>query len=288
METKQTKRTKGLSKPGETPGEATASSVKEAPAAPKPAAKKKAPKIKQRISESTNALFEAYKNRGPAYMIMTRNIRVYDKEEDKIRFANYSPSEPSIWKDEQSPTSKTEPVIFRNGYLTVNKNNPTLRQFLDVHPGNKANGGNQFGIVDKKVEAEVEIDKEFAVHEAISLIKDSDFNDLLAVALYFKVNIDKKASEIKYDLLRIAKSKPTQFVQSFDDPMVKTRATLRQASDYQLISIKADSVRWFDSNALILSVPHGQDAMTILTRFCLTEKGASVLADLEDQLGKLA
>lgn len=288
MENKQTKRTKGLSKPGETMGAATASpTTMEAPKPQAPKAKA-APRIKQNITETTATLYEAFKNKGPAYMIMTRNVRVHDKETDKVRFASFCPAEPSIWKDEQSPTSKTVPVIFRNGYLTIGTSNPTLRQFMEIHPGNKANGGNQFAVVNKRIEAEDELNKEFEIHEAINLIKETDFNDLLAVALYFKVNIDKKSSEIKYDLLKIAKKQPTQFVQAFDDPMVKTRAILRQADDYQLIKVNKDSVRWFDSNSLIVSVPHGQDPTTILVRFCLTEKGASVLTDIEDQLERLA
>lgn len=285
MENKQS-RTKGHATPGESSAQAPKTTTKAVEKA-KPK-KKAAPKIKQRITENQAAVYESFKNKGPAYMIMTRNVRVYDEESDRVRFANYCPAEPSIWKDEQSSDSRIEPIIFRSGYLTVGKDNPTLRQFLDVHPANKANGGNQFGIVNKKQEAEQEIEKEFSVHEAITLIKETDFNDLLAVAIYFKVNIDRKASEVKFDLLKLAKSKPNEFIQAFDDPMVKTRAVLRQANDYQLINVKPDSVRWFDSNSLIVSVPHGQDPVTILTRFCLTERGASVLSDLEDQLERLA
>lgn len=290
METQ--KRTTGRKKPNtveetvETPV-AEVTEVKEVKAKPK-AKKKASPKIKQNISENHTSVFEALKNKGPAYMIMTRNVRVYDPETDEVRIACYCPSETSIWKDEQSKNSQTEPIVFRGGYLTVNRNNPNMRKFLELHPGNKANGGSMFGLVDKRADAEEEMAKEFAVHDAVNLIKTSDFNDLLSVALYFKVNIDRKASEIKFDLLKIAKSKPTEFVESFDNPSVKAKAVLRQAADYQLIKIAPDSVKWFDSNSLIVSVPHGQDPLNILTRFCLTERGASVLADLESELEKLA
>ena len=114
--------------------------------------------------------------------------------------------------------------------------------------------------------------------------KSSDLDDLLAVAIYFKVSIDRKTSEIKYDLLQIAKKNPNKFIQSFDDPAVKMKALLRQAKDYQVIKMVKDSVRWFDSNSMIVSVPHGQDPEDIMVRFCLTEKGASVVAEIEKQL----
>jgi len=86
----------------------------------------------------------------------------------------------------------------------------------------------------------------------------------------------------------IAKKKPQSFVQSFDDPIVKCKATIRQALDYQIVKSSRDAMRWFDSNGIIVSVPHGQDAVDVMSRFCLTEKGASVLATLEDQLERLA
>jgi hypothetical protein len=89
-------------------------------------------------------------------------------------------------------------------------------------------------------------------------------------------------------LLRIAKSKPQEFIEAFDSPQVQVRSIVQQAGDYQMINIKKDAVYWFDSNALIVSVPVGQDPVDVMTRFCLTDKGASVLSTLEDRLQKLA
>jgi hypothetical protein len=95
-------------------------------------------------------------------------------------------------------------------------------------------------------------------------------------------------TEIKHDLLRIAKNKPEMFIKSFDDPAVKCKATIKQALDYQIIKDSRDSIRWYDSNGIIVSVPHGQDSVDIMSRFCLTDKGSSVLADIKDQLDRLA
>jgi hypothetical protein len=47
-------------------------------------------------------------------------------------------------------------------------------------------------------------------------------------------------------------------------------------------------VHWFDSGQLIVSVPAGMDPVDVMTRFCMTEKGASVLSNLEEKLSKLA
>ena len=130
--------------------------------------------------------------------------------------------------------------------------------------------------------------KEFAVSEAVDMVRDSEVSDLLPVAMYFNVNINAPVSEIRYNLLRIAKRNPQEFLESFDSPQVMTRSYTKQADDYQIIKVKKDGVYWFDSNSLIVSVPVGQDAMDVMTRFCLTEKGASVLSSLEERLERLS
>lgn len=279
---KKTRRTGGQSKPEPAKTEAAVMD------APKPQAKKQAPAFKRTVQENTSKVYQALKNKGPAFMIMSRKISVYDKSTDSLRTARYCPNENSIWMDEQSDNSRTEPIIFRDGFLTVRPDQPNLRNFLELHPSNVSNGGNEFKVIDTKSDAESVVKKEFEVFDAISMIKNSDTNDLLSVALYFKVDIDRQMSEIKHDLLIIAKKKPAAFIQAFDDPIVKCKATVKQALDYQVIKSRKDSVRWYDSNGIIVSVPHGQDAIDIMSRFCLTEKGASVLASIQDELDRLA
>ena len=115
--------------------------------------------------------------------------------------------------------------------------------------------------------------KEFALSEAIDLVRDSEITDLLPIAIYFGININSPVSEIRYNLLQIAKKKTTEFMEAFDSPQVTTRASIQQASDFQIINVKSDGVYWFDSNSLIVSVPVGQDPNDVMTRFCLTEKG---------------
>ena len=120
------------------------------------------------------------------------------------------------------------------------------------------------------------------------MVRDKDINELLPVALYFGVNINSPVSEIRYNLLNIAKKRTGEFIQSFDSPQVQVRSSVQQAKDYQIINLKSDGCYWFDSNRLIVSVPVGQDSMDVMVRFCLTEKGSPVLSTIEDRLDKLA
>lgn len=253
------------------------------PATPPPAKKK--PSIKRNYEEPKARVYEIPKNHGIAYLIPQKGVTVYDSEKDIVREMRYCPNEPSIWVDEQSPNAKKEAVVFRNGKLVVPREKPNLRKFLETHPQNFANGGNVFKQMDEAKDAETKLNEEMNQFEAVAMLKNAEQEDLLAVALFFKVGIDKKMSEIKYDLLQIAKKSPSKFIEAFDDPFVKMKALIRQANDYQIIKVSNDSVRWFDSNSLIVSVPHGQNAEDIMVRFCLTEKGSSVAEEMEKQLG---
>lgn len=259
-----------------------------------PAAKapeKAAPKskvVRREKAENRNAEYEVLRGSGIVTMLPQKGVTVYDAEEDTVREIRYCPNEPSIFTDAQGERARREAVIFRDGRIFVPKEKPNLKKFLDMHPANAANGGTMFREVDKRKDTQVELQKEFLLNDAITMVRDKAIDDLLPVALFFGFSVDAATSEIRYNLLNIAKKKPQEFIEAFDNPQVQARSTCKQASDYQFVKLQKDGVRWFDSNQLIVSVPVGQDPLDVLTRFCLTEKGSAVLSNLEEKLAKLA
>jgi hypothetical protein len=260
----------------------------DAQVAPPAPAKKKKPAIRRREEVNQHKEYEIIKGGGIVFMLPQKGVTVYDKENDTVREIRYCPNEQSIFRDEQSENAKRESVSFREGRLFVPKEKPNLRKFLEWHPLNKANGGTVFGEVNKKKDAEKELQKEFLTTDAVALVRDTDIQELLPIAMYFNVSINSPVSEIRFNLLRIAKNKPQEFIESFDSPQVQARSVVTQAKDYQIINVKSDGVYWFDSNGLIVSVPVGQDPLDVMVRFCLTEKGSSVLSSLEERLERLA
>lgn len=247
----------------------------------------KKPTIRQKEVKPANRIYEIQKGGGIVLMLKQKSVQIFDEAENRIRNIRYCPRENSIFVEDQSENAVREPVIFRNGRLLVPKEKPNLARFLDAHPDNVENGGSLFRLVDDKKDAEKELAREFSQSEAIMMVREKDIQELLPVALYYGININRATSEIRYDLLQTAKKNPSGFIQAFDSPEVTVRATVSQAADYQIINLKSSGVYWFDSNQLIVSVPAGMDATDVMTRFCLTEKGAAVLATLEDKLEKL-
>jgi len=260
----------------------------DAQVAPPAPAKKKKPTIKRKEEVNHNKEYEITTGGGIVFMLPQKGVTVYDADNDVVREIRYCPNEPSIFRDEQSSNARRESIAFREGKLFVPKDKPNMRKFIELHPLNKANGGSVFSEVNKKKDAEMELKREFLLTDAVALVRDTDIQELLPVAMYFKVNINSPVSEIRFNLLRIAKNKPQEFIESFDSPQVQARSVVTQAKDYQIINVKSDGVYWFDSNGLIVSVPVGQDPLDVMVRFCLTEKGSSVLSSLEERLERLA
>jgi len=243
--------------------------------------------LKHNYEEPTGpeiSVYEIRKNHGITFMITQSNTTVYDKKTNSVRSIRYCPNENSIFTDEQSQYAKKEAIIFRDGVLVVPVEKPNLKQFLDIHPSNIANGGSVFNLVNNKVNIEQELKGEFDVFDAVALVREKHIDELLPVAIYYNVNVDRPVSEIKYDLLRIAKSKPHDFVKSFDNPIVKTRSIIYKAVQYDVIKAANDGCYWTDSGGLIVAVPVGQEPIDTLTRFCMSERGAQVLTSIEDRL----
>jgi len=253
-----------------------------------PSIKATAPKIVKKPADFNKPKVYLLRRKGGIVYRISSDATAYDAENNTIRLIRYSPSEPSIYADEQSNLARREHIVFEDGILTVPVNKPNLSAFLDSHPDNVANGGNVFLLAQKEKEAEEEIEDEFLVHDAIGLVKNKEIQDLLPVAMFYGISTSQSNMEIRRELLKEAKGNPKRFIDSFDNPMVTTKAEILQAADFQIIKLAQEGVYWFDSNRLILSVPSGQDGADILTRYCLTEKGAVVHNAIKEKLAELS
>ena len=259
------------------------SAVKEAPAKQ---VKKSAP-IKRKVEAPTSRVYQTVNGGGIVHMIQSKGITIFDEDSGQVREMRYCPNEPSIWRDEQSDSARKEAVVFRNGNLIVPRTKPNLMEYLDRHPGNQANGGNNFKMVDNNKDAQINLEKEFSVSEAIIAVRDKSIEELLPIAIYFGMNINRNASEIRFDLLQKAKKNPSEFLGAFDSPIVKVRALVKQCESYQIIALKNDGAYWFDSNKMIVANPAGHECDDTLARFLMTEKGATTRSSLEERLEKL-
>lgn len=224
---------------------------------------------------------------GIVFRIPQNEVSIYDIEAGYNRAIRYCPNERSIFVDEQSSNAVRSDVVFREAMLAVTPDKPNLAAFLDAHPGNRSNGGGVFRLLDSERKIEVELDSEFLVHDAVAMVREKSIDELIPVALSLGLDTDRNVKEIRYDLLREAKARPRQFIELFDNPIVKTRSVVMQAVDFQILNSKKDGMYWLDSNSLIVSTPAGLDSTEVMTQFCMTDKGSPVFEKLKEELSQL-
>lgn len=223
-------------------------------------------------------------NGGNVLLLGQKEVNVFDQETGKIRVLRYCAGENSVWKEEQSEYATKSPIVFRDKNLFVRWDQPNLYEFLLKHPGNFANGGNEFYMEDNSSKIEKTVVDEFLIHDAVSLLRSKDIDELMAVAISFSIDTDRPVNEIKHDLLIKAKASPQSFIDSFDNPVVAMKAKLRQAEKMQIVKLSEDAIRWYDTNNIIIIVPPGKDPMDIFVRYCLTEGGTAVVAQIDKEL----
>ena len=248
------------------------------------------PTFKRVIPDTANMprTYEVISGNDFILKIPSKNVRGFDPETKRVRALRYCPQENSPWVDEQTNLAQVGQVIFDRKFLTSYPNQPNLSAFLDNHPDNKANGGNLFQLVNKEETFEEDIEVEFKISDAISIIKSRPIDELLPVALALNINTNQKDLAIKHALIKYAKSNADNFLGTLDSPMVNARSVISQSIDFQLIEDRKGAVVWFDTGKMIISIPAGQNAIEVMTRFVMTDKGASVLSELERQLEALA
>ena len=195
-----------------------------------------------------------------------KGVTVYDPEEDTARI-RHCPNEPSIWWT-RSDNAIKESVAFREG-SSFHARSQTL-QPLDMVLMNIGNGGKLFKEVDKKRDEEG-ARKRVQADRGRGHGPRQGHPGLAPYCTLLQGNINQPTSEIRYNLLRIAKNKTQEFIEAFDSPQVTTRYHPAGwgLTDHQH---ENDGVYRFDSNSLIVSVPVGQDPTDVMVRFCLTEK----------------
>jgi len=246
-------------------------------------------KVKRNLVDDAkrDKVYTITKGGGIWYKLKQNNITIFDEETGRVRQLRYSPNEMSVWADEQSENIIREQIVFINKNLLVQYTKPNLQKYLDLHPDNVANGGKVFNLVDTEKKATVELDKEFMTLDAVGMVRDKSIDELIPVAMYLGIDTNQKNMEIKRELLQEAKSNPKRFIEMFDNPVVKVKSTIMSAVDFQILRADNDALKWYDSGRLIVATPAGQDTIDIATRFCLSEKGAMVLDEIETQLSKI-
>ena len=231
--------------------------------------------------------YKTVRSSGVRYLMQSPQHPVTIKDENGnrvVRSIRYCPGESSIFVEDQHKDAIKKSVVFESGRLFVPANKPNLMEYLDTHPDNKANGGNKFYLVDKDKDSSEKVQTAFDEHDAVSLIKEKDFDELIEIATAYGIGVDRKANEIKHDLIIQAKANPKAFIASFDSPEMKIKAKVRLAHKQGIIKFDKRAIKWSDTGRVILTIPAGKKHIEMAVGFFMTDDGAEVLNEIGKQL----
>ena len=223
------------------------------------------------------------------YTIPTRHTRKYpllwfDKDEGYNRELRYATNQKSVFVDEQKGPATLKHIIFEKGFLMVPKENPTLQQFLSLHPQNgvKFFEHNPVAVANNDLHMiEMEI-------QALNLAKELPLDHLEAI---MRVETGSSVttmtnSELKRDSLVFAKRNPKLFVDLATDDNVQLRNLGIVAVENGILKLSGDNrtFSWGSNNRKLFNVPFDEHPYSALAAWFKTDEGLEVFKSIEKKL----
>jgi hypothetical protein len=240
-------------------------------------------------------VYRLKRNNAPlSYIIPTRStsrspLLYFDEEKGINRPLRYARNQRSPFEDEQDGNAIIEPVIFADGFLRVERTNPVLQKFLDLHPMN----GIKFEVVDNKKEAQEELNDIFLQVDALSEAKNMSLEQLEVIArVLFNIDVSRvSTAELRRDIIVYARNYPEDFLHIFNDTDLDLKSKCQQFISEGLLTVRMSRNKgeevWFNTKTnkkKLLNVPYGEDVINVLFSYFKTDEGIPVLEFLEKKI----
>lgn len=208
------------------------------------------------------------------------------KENRAIRYAR---NQKSPFEDEQDGNVILEPIIFKDGFLRVPKENPVLQHFLSVHPA----FGVKFEEVDKKRDAQQELETIELEADAISKAKDLSMEQLEVFTRLLLGRDPELVSvpEMKRDIMIFARLNPSEFLNAYENPELDFTSKVALFFDKKLLGLRngGRDVHYNLSNnkKRMIAVPFGEDPHSAVAAYLKSDEGIESLKLLEKKIDSL-
>ena len=219
------------------------------------------------------------------YTIKSSNIYYFDEEKGYERELKYTVNQRTPFVDEFKGDAQLAHITFTDGTLNVPKEKQTLQKLLSLyHPQRNA----LFFEFDSEANAEDELDMIELEVEALNLAMSMDIDHMEAIV---RVEAGSKASkmsssELKRDLIKMAKQNPVLFLELANDENINIRNMGIRAVETGIIKLSDDqrTFTWASTNKKLVTVPYEENPYSALTQFFKTDEGVDVYDAIEKRL----
>ena len=233
-----------------------------------------------------------YKIVGDAYKrhlhLQSRTLIYKDGKQFQLRYVkNYD----TPFVEQQEGEVEIGNVDFENQLISLS-DDICLFRFLQLHPDNIENGGKLFKLVNKKADAEAELEMYEITDNAKDWVKSLGEKEMKAVAKYLTdISIDAinmlTKPQLKLVLMKECDARPKKVLEVKDDPRVQTSYLYHLAIASGLLSFNSDSGKLKNKNSgrEIVVIPAGEDAGLWIAAWSIRdEKGREFIEYLKKNL----
>jgi len=221
-----------------------------------------------------------------SYRIPSRKIFYFDEEKGYEREMSYTRNQTTLFVDEFKGDARLAHIIFRDGTLTVPKNQQNLQKLLSLyHPLR----GTLYQELNEERNATVEVDNIELELEAMNAAVGLDIDMAEAV---MRAEIGSKVSsmsskELKRDLLVFAKRNPNLFLDLMNDDNIHLRNVGIKATELGIVKLSGDNrtFSWGTNDRKLMTVPFDEHPYSALASWFKTDEGMEVLNSIEKRLG---
>ena len=209
----------------------------------------------------------------------------FDKEKGEQKELRYATNQNSPFVEEQKGESTLGHIVFRDGVLNVEKEKQNLQKLLSLyHPLI----GKKFVEFDSSQEAVEDLDDIELQIDALNAARDMDIEQAEAIVRVeqgSKVS-SMKSSEIKRDLMVMAKENPSLFIDLANDENVGLRNIAIKAVEMGIIKISQDqrTFHWGSNDRKLMTVPFDENPYSAMAAFFKTDEGVEVYRSVEKMI----
>jgi hypothetical protein len=239
----------------------------------------------------------------PTWQLQSQDSRAkqliqYDKDKGENRALRYCENQKSFYVDEQDEHARLTSILFRDGTLVVEPKNKLLMDFLEIHPGNKSNGGTKFYEQDFAAEAVNDMILMDLEDQARDLARELSIDEGVRVLIELgEKRVDERTSEeIQRDLRVHARRDPERFIEVAGLPTSTDSAIANLF--YQAVELGVLNVREHQDRdevfknykgveggkKMLIRFNAGEDAMAKLETYLKSKDGKDEFIELEKQV----
>ena len=202
------------------------------------------------------------------------------------RSLRYARNQKSPFEDEQDGNFILEPIVFEDGFMSVPKENQVLQHFLSLHP----DSGTTFSEVNKEKDAQEELDIITMEADALVAARSMDIKEMEMIArVLLEIDPSKvSSSELKRDILILAKRYPQDFLDALEDPSIDMYGKVALFLQNNLLGFRNNKrdvhFNLKTNKKRMMSIPFGEDHNSAIAAYLQSNDGIEILKMLEKHL----